>query len=233
MTEIIVTDLTRFQNDGIVCTAGIDLTSGKCIRPMPYIPTSECKRLNILPGAILSGKFQPASNLEGPHQEDMTHQNLSFLGPSSSDVFRQALEVGLYESIEEGFNIHLLEKQKHVPLGHDLKRSLITIKVNPRTIKVIEDSYKPGKLKLNFMDQSYRWFNYLPITDLGFHNYSMKKFKSNSLEELNTYISGQTEAYLRIGLGRVWNNGSIEGYWIQVNGIYTFPGFLEELRSYK
>jgi hypothetical protein len=52
---IIVTDLTRFTRPDIVCTAGIDITTGECVRPMPYIKTDECKRLKILPGAMLSG----------------------------------------------------------------------------------------------------------------------------------------------------------------------------------
>ena len=49
--NIIVTDLTRFTNKNIVCTAGIDPNDGQCIRPMPYLPSSECRRLKILPGA--------------------------------------------------------------------------------------------------------------------------------------------------------------------------------------
>lgn len=233
MIKIIVTDLTRFSNENIVCTAGVDLDSGKCIRPMPYILKEDCYRLNILPGAILSGEFVPATNLTGPHQEDMNYTKLNFLGPGSSSDFRAALEVGLFNSIDEGFGINLSEKSKHIPLTHEINRSLITIKVNPKTIRVVEDFYNKGKLKLNFLDNSGKWFNFISITDLGFHNYATKQYKSNSLDSLNDFIHQQQDAYLRIGLGRPWNNGTIEGYWIQVNGVYTFPLFLEELRSYQ
>ena len=40
MQKIIITDFTRFSNPKIVCTAGIDLTTGQCIRPMPYFDAS-------------------------------------------------------------------------------------------------------------------------------------------------------------------------------------------------
>jgi hypothetical protein len=38
---IIVTDLTRFSNKDIVRTSGIDPGNGECIRPIPYLPSSE------------------------------------------------------------------------------------------------------------------------------------------------------------------------------------------------
>ena len=55
--EIIITDLTRFTNPDIVCTAGINPATNECIRPLPYLPTNKCRRLNILPGAIIKGTF--------------------------------------------------------------------------------------------------------------------------------------------------------------------------------
>lgn len=80
MRQIVVTDLTRFKNEQLVCIAGIDLSNGQCIRPMPYLARAECQRLNILPGAILSGVFSPATQVSGPHQEDMNYSNLLFRG---------------------------------------------------------------------------------------------------------------------------------------------------------
>lgn len=38
--QIIITDLTRFKNEEIVCTAGIDYNAKKCIRPLPYLSRS-------------------------------------------------------------------------------------------------------------------------------------------------------------------------------------------------
>jgi len=49
---------------------------------------------------------------------------------------------------------------------------------------------------------------------------------------VKNFISSQNEIYLRIGVGRRWKVSERDGYWLQVNGIYTFPNFLEEIRTY-
>lgn len=226
--SIIVTDLTRFTNESSVCVAGIDVASGQCIRPMPYLATSICQKLKILPGAILTGTFTPIPNLTGPHQEDTNHKDLRFNGPCTSDQFKNALAVGLFNSIGEGFEIDLAVDQKYVPIDHNLGRSIITIRVEPTDIDLIEDIYNPGRIKMHLADGSGRSFRYLPITDLGFYRHAMAHHKTDDLESLNSFIHEQEEIYIRIGLGRSWNNV----YWMQVNGVYTFPGYLSEIRSY-
>jgi len=179
---IIVTDLTRFHNPKIVCTAGIDENSGECIRPMPYLALSECQRLNVLPGAKLSGDFTPSPYRTGPHQEDYRYKKLKYIGPSSSSDFKNALRQGLYGRVQ---------------------RSIITVSLSPSEIKIIEDSYKPGKIKLNFRDLSGRKFGYIPITDLGFHEYALQHHSRKELGKINTMIKAQKEVYLRIGLSRI------------------------------
>ena len=232
MRTIIVTDLTHFSNKQIVCTAGIDLATYQCIRPMPYLNSIDCKRLNILPGAILRGKFTPISALTGPHQEDMAYEQLTFVGPCNSADFKLALKSCLFNSIRDGFEIELGQSQKHIPIGHQVLRSIITIQVDPNKVEVVEDAYKPGKIKLNFSDHSGHGYRYIGITDLGFHDFAEKHQKANDLHKLNSFIKSQSEIYLRIGLSRRWSNGRTEGYWIQVNGLYTFPEYLPEIRSY-
>jgi len=226
---IIVTDLTRFHNPEIVCTAGIDEDSGECIRPMPYLKLSECQRLNVLPGAKLSGDFTPSPDRTGPHQEDYRYKKLKFLGPSSSSEFKNALRQGLYKSLEEGFEVTLNDNQKHI-----VQRSIITVSLSPSEIKIIEDSYKPGKIKLNFRDLSGRKFRYIPITDIGFHEYALQHHSRNELRKVNSMIKAQEEVYLRIGLSRKFQplNDERNGYWLQANGIYTFPDYIEEIRCY-
>jgi hypothetical protein len=113
-----------------------------------------------------------------------------------------------------------------------LKRSIVTIKVKPKTIEIVE-GYNPGTTRVNFTDGSGREFVSLSITDLGFHRYAKTHQDKKDLATLNAYISKQKQAYLRVGLGRAWDNGKINGYWMQVNGIYTFPEFFKDLRSYK
>ena len=76
-------------------------------------------------------------------------------------------------------------------------------------------------------------FRYLPITDLGFYEYAQRLAKNGAgLKKLNQYLEQQEEIFLRIGLSRIWKNNDREGYWIQVNGIYTFPEYMKEIRAY-
>ena len=55
----------------------------------------------------------------------------------------------------------------------------------------------------------------------------------SELGALNEFIQSQDVIFLRIGLSRSYKapNGK-EGFWMQANGIYTFPNYLEEIRSY-
>ena len=231
MRTIIITDLTRFgDGNPSVCTAGTDLSTGECIRPKPYITMADCEKLTILPGAKLQGKFSKMENLTGPHQEDMSYKGLTFTGPASSDEFKAALTAQLFKSVEEGFAISLNSGQKCIQLGHQISRSIITLQIDPKSIEVVE-SY--GKLKVHFSDGTSD-FEYLPITDLGFHNFAKKHHERNDLKTLNRFIKSQEEVFLRIGLSKPFTSPQeIHGYWIQVNGIYTLPDFDSEHRSYQ
>jgi hypothetical protein len=230
---IIVTDLTRFSNQEIVCTAGIDTTTGECIRPMPYLKSSQCEKHNILPGAILTGDFTPASNLSGPHREDNTHKNLKFEGPCTAAQFKKVLQESCFPSVETGFEIELPKSQKYLPVGHPVQRSIITIAVAPRNVEIIEDDYEPGKIKLHFKDGSGRSFRFISVTDLGFHDYALQHHAANDLRAVNELLQTQTEVFLRIGLSREFTSpDGRAGYWLQANGIYTFPHYHEGIRSY-
>jgi hypothetical protein len=175
----------------------------------------------------------PMKGLTGPHREDAQYSKLTFEGPSSSKEFKNALEAGLHPSIETGFEINLKDGQKNVPIGHPVKRSIITLAVNPKSISIVEDSYKPGKIRIHFTDSSGRQFRYLSITDLGFHRYAEGHHAAKDLASLNSFIGKEPKAYLRIGLSRAHEIRGTNGYWMQVNGIYTFPDFVKEIRSYK
>lgn len=235
MKKIIITDLTRFKTSDSVCTAGIDPVSGKCIRPWPYLKLNYCKSQNILPGAIIESEFVARKDIEPPHFEDMTYGKLNPRGPCSSDQFRGVLEKSLFDGIEDGFEIALEDKQKHIPFGENASRSIITILVDSASIEVVEDQYDETKAKLHFVDGSGKYFRYMPITDLGFHEYVQQcRKEKKSYSTLNNFISRQENVYLRIGLGRRYQDPKgRDGFWIQVNGVYTFPEFFKELRCHK
>ncbi len=233
MQKIIITDFIRFANPKIVGTAGIDLTTGQCIRPMPFLNASFCKSLNIVPGAILTGEFTPVQNPAAPHQEDMSYKNLACMGPCTSSDFKLALHAGLCDTVEHGFQIALADKQKHIPINHSIGKSIITIKIQPDKIDIVEGGYNQKKIKINFTDNSGRAFRYISITDLGFRGFAESIHMSDGLNTLNAFICSQSEVYLRLGLSSPWDNGKINGYWMQVNGLYTFPDYHHEIRSYR
>jgi len=234
MKTIIVTDLTRFSNEDIVCIAGIDIESGECIRPLPYLNISDCKRLNILPGAILSGIFKPIPNIELPHTEDMKHEDLKFHGPCSDSDFRKVLSDSCSRNIEQGFNVSLEDFQKYIPRELKPAKSIITISVNPRQIEIVQDGYDKSKIKIHFSDSNSKSYRYLAITDYGFYFYAKNHYQTScSYDEINSVIQSQEEVFLRIGLGRLYRNpAGKEGFWIQVNGIYSFPNYFQDVRKY-
>lgn len=204
--KLIITDLTRFNNNREVCTAGIDMNTGRCIRPMPYLSVADCEKLNIEPGAILKGKFSTIRSLTGPHQEDMNHTGLQFVGPCDTSSFKQALEHGLVNNVEEGFGLPLPNGHRCIPHTHHLDRSIISISVDPRTISLTEDDRFPPqkKLKLRFTDSSGNTFRNAPIADRGFHENAKKCQEEGNIEKINNLINSQEVAILRIGLARRW-----------------------------
>lgn len=233
MQDIIITDLTRFRNAGLVCTAGIDLQTGQCIRPMPYIDDATRARLNLQPGSILRGVFRPTATVDAPHNEDHNHTNTNYIGQCSDLDFRRALELSLEECVSSGFNFDLSAGGKVVPIEHRnaIPQSIITIQIEPRNFEIVEDQYNPGKIKAHFRDSSGTRFRFISITDLGFFDYAREHHDEGDLWSLNNFIHRQTELFLRVGLSRAYQSGERNGYWLQVNGIYTFPVFMRELRG--
>jgi hypothetical protein len=233
MRKIIVTDLTRFNKPDTVCTAGIDVKTGECLRPMPYLKSSRCAELNLQPGAILKGDLTINANAPNPHVEDASYTELKFIGPSTAKQFKDVLDSSLSESVSSGFDIEFDVGQKHIPIQMNAIRSIITVKVYPYQIQIHEDQYKQGKVKCSFTDQSGHQFRYLPITDRGFYDYAQSHWDDGRLHELQDFIQSQDDVYVRIGLSRAYQISERNGYWLQVNGIYTFPEFYQEIRSYR
>lgn len=233
MRKVIITDLTRFSKNEKVCTAAIDVDTGECFRPMPYLKSKRCAELNIQPGAILMGDLALRADASNPHIEDATYSKLEFHGASTAEEFKLVLEKSLSHSVSSGFGINFDVGQKHIPIEETANCSIVTIKVQPHQIQVHEDQYKAGKVKLSFTDNSGDQFRYLSITDLGFYDYAQHHQNDGSLMELQRFLTSQSEIYLRVGLGRAWEVGERNGYWLQANGIYTFPEFHQEIRSYR
>lgn len=233
MREVIITDLTRFSTDENVCVAVIDTQTGQCLRPMPYLKSTTCEKLGIHPGAILTGELEFNPRASNPHVEDASYSNLKFHGACDGEKYKQILERSLSASVSDGFGVNFDVGQKHIPNNQEANCSIITIKIHPNQLSIHEDQYKPGKIKATLTDNSGHKYSYLSITDRGFHDFAKKHQNDGKLYEVTNLINEQEVVYLRIGLSRVFQvPDGRNGFWLQVNGIYTYPYFHEEIRTY-
>ena len=117
MRKVIVTDLTRFGTSEKLCTAVVDANTGECLRPMPYLSSARCAELNMHPGAILEGDINLLPSAANPHVEDSHYNNLRYLGPASSEEFKQVLDMTVFPSVSSGFGMYFALSQKHIPVG--------------------------------------------------------------------------------------------------------------------
>lgn len=233
MTRIVVTEITRFANRDIVCSAGIDTESGRCYRPIPYLNSARCRELGMVPGAVLSGQFAPSPEAAEPHVEDSSHVNLTFHGHCSNDEFGDVLENSAVDSVEEGFGINLQEAEKCIEAGLQPRCSLITLRVDPRTVSIVPDQYNKANVKAHFTDGVGRQFRFLTVTDLGVNDLVGRIGGATVCAEGQRIFRQQPHVYIRLGLSRHYQapNGRA-GYWLQVNGIYSFPEFYRPAREY-
>jgi hypothetical protein len=102
-----------------------------------------------------------------------------------------------------------------------------------RSSRAYRGQVQAGTAKLHFADSGGRPHRFLAITDLGFYDYAQRHRESGALRSLNEEIAAQEQVFLRIGLSRNYMNPQgKEGFWLQANGIYTFPNVLRYIRSY-
>lgn len=228
----IVTDLTRFRaGNPDVCTALVDFETGTCVRPIPYFTYELMRQHSVLPGAKFEGTFLPKADRNAPHTEDCTYSNLKHLGPASKADFSSVLQKTLQPSVSDGFGFPL-NGQKVIPISYKPHHSIITIKVAPESLRITRDIYNEGKLKIFFVDQSGFEYKFISITDLGFFDYAYANRSREGLVEINKQIQSSSEIFLRVGMSRAHAVGQRNGYWIQINGIYSFPNKIEVARGY-
>ncbi len=200
---------------------------------MPYLTFEQCTDLDLRPGSILQGGLD-LINSSAPHCEDANWEELESVGKCSSRTFRQALLTGLQESVNEGFEYELPIGEKCIPIRlHHLDRLSLSESL-PQT----STSLRMDSAKRNFEHHSPivagNCNRYVSITDLGFYDHAVEIRKhTGCLERLNDFIHEQEELLLRVGLSRRHPApDGREGYWIQVNGIYTFPDYQRHIRAH-
>jgi hypothetical protein len=227
---LVITDLTRLKSDGdTVCTAGVDLHTGESLRPYPYFTKGFCKTHGILPGVKISALFAPTLNRAAPHSEDSLCNNLQVEGSVPSENFHEILRKYSVTSLMEGFRTSLPRFQKYFPKDIPPPVSLVTLQVKPDQIH-LHPGQTTGSIRLNLGGSGRMPINEIPITDLRFHALLRQNPQNEFYIELNRELHRKEEVFLRVGLGRCYTNQQgKEGFWLQVNGIYTFPEKLSTL----
>lgn len=200
-----------------------------------YIKFQSIKNFQIIPGSCLEGNFVRLPGLPAPHIEDrQIVGEMHEVDSASAAEFEQVLEKSSFTTVESAFG--MLPQNRLYPPATPPPMSIITLKLtSPSTqfnLKV--DRFNELKLKADVFDANGYMLSWLPVTDLGFcdHIASIRK-TDPQLSQLNAFINSQRIVYLRIGLSRrFFADHDRDGYWLQLNGIYSFPNFRQDLRIY-
>ncbi len=233
--RIVITDLTRMQQ-GKVCVAGYD-KDHRCVRPVLYpkgILEKDIVREGqpvIFPFALVEFDFLK-EDPNPPHTEDVHFTEGDFSFVQKVTQRRKVLEWSLFPSVQEIF-----EQTIHTDFGYyvlDRQGPRSTGTIIPKEITAI--IYEPGPegawdYRIIFRDGAGTQYR-LKITDLTWHYYCdamrREKFENDHTRVTShlTTLLMSGEVCLRIGLSRGWKKFP-DKCFLQVNGIHTFPDYLE------
>lgn len=228
--RLVITDLTEFHNPDCYCVAGIN-PDGACFRPTKkYFSREECTTFPIFPGTILEGDFTLRSDNEAPHVEDCRRSGVRHAGICTAEEFLDVLREDASHSVAAGFEVEGPECPKCIPKTDPPGRSIITVRVRPKACWF--NIGRDGKFRFSFYDGADARYSYLPIADLKMRQYQARHDGVVSVDAMSRFLHHQKEVFLRVGLGRCHRIDSREGYWLQVNGVYSFPAWFPETRGF-
>jgi hypothetical protein len=234
ITELVITDLTRMYR-GAVCIAGYDKEK-RCIRPvLPYPGIMEDTIIAdgkplVFKMAVVEIDLLDKVNSTPPHTEDVA------FAPGSIRFVRKArdpervLKWTLFDNVESVFEQPILKDVGFSVAECQGPRSIGTI--IPKAIDNVSygaDIRGAWDYRIFFYDSQDEYYR-LKITDLTWQYYCDHQRQNGQepeaiAEELTRALKAR-KVYLRIGLSRGWAEHP-DRCFLQVNGIYTFPDFLE------
>ncbi len=229
--KIVITDLTR-MNQGRVCIAGYD-ENGTCIRPVLPPPGIQEQALyqesqpTIFPFAIVEFDFLEP-NPQPPHTEDVFYNEstVRLVGRLNEEQRRNLLEKTACRSLKEIFDAPIHTDPGHYVMKGQGTRSLGTLQ--PKQIELqIQSRNEAPEYRLKFTDESGTYC--LKITDLTWLYYcndQRRKGEPGFFSKLTIHLN-QSITYLRVGLTRPTWEKYPDKCFIQINGVYTFPDYLE------
>ena len=240
-TRILITDLTAMQGDR-VCIAGVneDFQNIRPVLPYPGISLGHVfhrGRVTIRPRAVVRLQLDPSGTIERPHVEDYDWQepwSLRSMEKLLEDVHWQGILESLAANSPQplfgaGMDSHKGAENRKLQ-GNQAECSLTTIAVNQTFYFLCEqDGFKKDKYKyrMSFTDDRENFYDDIPITDLALRSWAVAQLRQGKTpQSLSDWLTGQLQnaqqVYLRLGLTREYRRE----YWLQVNGIYSFPDWL-------
>jgi len=233
--ELAVTDLTR-MSAGFVCVAGYT-HGGEPIRlAAPRLHevdiAAEGKPI-VFPGAVVTCDLLEHLP-DPPHTEDHSFDrySLRLVRRLQGSAWQTVLEHSLFDSASDIFEQPIVHDSGYYIQEGNGARSVGTLQ--PRGMA--QATYAIGEdgtwtYRVGFYDQAGQFYR-LKVTDLTWNAYceSLRgpDLEPQAIAARLTQLLKSQRVSLRIGLSRKWAKNPGRCY-LQLNGIYTFPDYLEGL----
>lgn len=228
--RFMVTDLTRFATEACHCVAGIG-EDGRCYRPVrEFFTPWECRAYSILPGVLLDVTFRYMQEARAPHIEDCHREGVRFLRKGRVREFARTLAGSCAPSVAEGFGVDLASCKRCIPVEKAPRSSIITVAI-PLGSCFFHRDEGSGKIRFTFFDGAGEHYPNMPLADLKLRELLETAPDSRAIDRLNSFLQRQETVYLRLGIGRLFQSDERKGYWLQVNGVYTFPDWIRGTRA--
>ncbi len=238
--EILITDLTAMHGDR-VCIAGID-REWNTIRPVFTRSTPKRSHLHsngqavIRPRAVVAMQLEPLANPEAPHIEDCLWTqpySARFVQLLEEARWQRALQYLAEDCSRPLFGARLQRlgrDRNRITRPEDAAYSLATVRcTGDLTFRFSVKERNSGfRYALWFHDDMGEVYENIPVTDLALRAWANSEFFQSAdaqavSDGLTKQLNEADSIYLRVGLGRVYKGKC----WLQVNGIYSFPDWLE------
>lgn len=216
--KMLVTEVTRMKKNNMVCVAGIDIHTGKMIRPLqpggvnwPQAEWADKDFMRV--GNVLMLEPAAPSPSDKPHAtEDFNVSMVTVVAKASPAQVFAACEETADAGFSNIFGDHLID-DKYVEEYTDC-RSLGCLVVDAADVSV---SSSFGKITLVY-DDDHHIRHYLKVTELTFAAQDQA-----AADALSARIAGHDRIALRIGLPRAWDgpdrNWDPLRCYMQLNGV--------------
>ena len=220
--KVVINHLTRLH-PGYICVAGIDIESGRHIRPV--LSGRLGSRLLASNGGFFDlaelvdlGKVEYVG--QAPELEDYHFdvRKVTRLGKISPARFWQFLEKNTRPTLAEIFGPTLKSFGRGAGIEAGCgQASLGCLKLNQSPELYIDDQ---NKIRIAFSDGCFE-VN-LSVTDLRFYEDDYKTPKQQVVEQTAEMCRSETKIILSVGLSRAWakSGDDLERHWLQVNNIH-------------